>query len=268
MSGMRALRLFCIIRAFCIAALTLFMDLNKASAQDSLPAGFVYLRDVDPTIVQEIRYATSDNFVGRPLPGYNSSECILREEVAAALKKVQARLAELGLALKVYDCYRPARAVRAMAQWSSDGLPGGATKRFFPRLEKSSLFALGYVAATSRHQTGIAVDLTLIETPSPPALEFDPAAKYGMCNGPVAQRAPDNSLDMGTGYDCLDVDSHTANLTITAEQQRRRKSLVDIMKQYGFKNYFREWWHFEYLAGTGAPLYDFPILPRRTKTGE
>ena len=120
-----------------------------ALAAAALPPGFVYLRDVDPSIAQEIRYAGADNFVGRPLPGYGAAECVLRRDAARALKQVQADLAPAGLGLKVYDCYRPARAVRAMAQWANDGRGAGPGKRFFPHLDKSRLFALGYIAMRS-----------------------------------------------------------------------------------------------------------------------
>jgi len=133
------------------AAIALAAITHAAVAQRALPAGFVYLRDVDPTIAQDIRYAGSDNFVGRPLPGYEAAECILRRDVAAALKRVQADLAASGLSLKVYDCYRPIRAVRAMAAWVNDGRSEAATKRFFPKLPKRSLLR----AAISRHDRGI-----------------------------------------------------------------------------------------------------------------
>ena len=98
------------------AATMLLAMAHGAAAQRASPSGFVYLRDVEPSIAQDIRYAGSDNFVGRPLPGYDAAECILRQEVAAALKRVQAALRAGGLSLKVYDCYRPTRAVRAMAE--------------------------------------------------------------------------------------------------------------------------------------------------------
>src|SRR5215470_19722267 len=92
-----------------------------ASARDMLPPGFVYLRDVDSSIVQDMRYATADNFTGHPLPGYGAAECVLRREAADGLKRVQADLARENLSLKVYDCYRPTRAVRAMEAWAHDG---------------------------------------------------------------------------------------------------------------------------------------------------
>src|SRR5262245_8225363 len=103
------------------AAIALAAMVQNAAGQGALPAGLVYLRDIDPSIAQDIRYAGPDNFVGRPLPGYEAAECILRRDVAASLKRVQADLSASGLSLKVYDCYRPARAVRAMAAWVNDG---------------------------------------------------------------------------------------------------------------------------------------------------
>jgi D-alanyl-D-alanine dipeptidase len=241
-------------------ALVLVLLPGHAAAQSAMPAGFVYLRRIDPTIAQDIRYAGSDNFIGRPLAGYDAPECILRRDVATALKQVQADLAGHRLALKVYDCYRPERAVRTMARWANDGRRGDATKRFFPRLEKGNLIN-GYIAARSRHSIGTAVDLTLVEAPRAPTASFDPAAAYGPCNGPAAQRAPDDSVDMGTGYDCLDADSHTSSTVVGAEQRRWRNRLVAAMAKHGFRNYFREWWHFEYAGSALGESHDFPIRP-------
>src|SRR5207253_88774 len=100
--------------------------------------------------------------------------------------------------------------------------------------------------------------------PRPPASKLDPAASYGSCAGPAAQRAPDDSLDMGTGYDCLDAASHTASPAVGEEQRQRRATLVAAMRKHGFTNYFREWWHFSYRAPAG--YYDVPIGPRGEKT--
>lgn len=244
-----------------IVAPILALGMSDASAQTALPSGFVYLRDVDPSIAQDIRYAGSDNFVGRPLAGYDAAECILRRDVAAALKRVQSELRASNLSLKVYDCYRPERAVRTMMQWARDTRSGNATKRFFPKLEKTSLFA-GYLAARSRHSTGTAVDLTLIEGQPRPVPAFNPATAYAPCTGGAAERSPDNSIDMGTGYDCFDTRSHTASPAITAEQRRWRTLLVAVMARQGFKNYHREWWHYAYAGGGPLGYYDSPIRPR------
>jgi zinc D-Ala-D-Ala dipeptidase len=237
------------------------ISIASAAAAQGLPAGFVYLRDVDPTVAQDIRYASSDNFTGRPLPGYDAAECILRRDAAVALKQVQADLAPSGLALKVYDCYRPLRASRAMAQWAHDGRDGGKQKRFFPRLEKNGLLA-GYIASVSRHSTGMAVDLTLIEAGRGAAPAFDPSANYGPCTGPASQRAPDDSLDMGTGFDCLDVNSRPRSTAVSAEHQRRRALLMAAMAKRGFQHYHREWWHFTFASPVPWPHVDFPIRAR------
>jgi D-alanyl-D-alanine dipeptidase len=172
-----------------------------ASARDMLPPGFVYLHDIDPTIMQDMRYATTDNFTGHPLPGYGAGECVLRREAAEALKRVQADLAQENLSLKVYDCYRPTRAVRAMEAWAHDGYDSETTRRFYPALHKRNLFALGYIASQSKHSTGTTVDLTLVKLPAANVSRFDPTVRYGPCTGPAAKRAPDNSIDMGSGFD-------------------------------------------------------------------
>lgn len=228
-------------------------------AQANLPPGFVYLRDVDPTIAQDVRYAGRDNFTGRALPGYDAAECILTRAAATALRQVQADLAAARLGLKVYDCYRPVRATRAMVQWTRDNRADN--RRFYPALQKSSLLN-GYISGASRHATGMAVDLTLVEPTQPASAAFDPGATYGACNGPAGQRSPDSSLDMGTGYDCFDPLSHTNNATIGGEQRQRRMILVTAMSKRGFRNYAREWWHFTFAGAPAAPSHDFPIIRR------
>jgi len=230
-----------------------------AAAATGLPPGFVYLRDVAPGIAQDMRYAGFDNFTGRPLPGYGAPECVLRRDVANALAKVQADLAQQQLGLKVYDCYRPTPAVAAFSRWAQRP-DDGATKRFYPALDKHSLFSLGYIAAHSAHSTGNAVDLTLVPLPTPPAAAFDAHAVYGACTAPADKRAPDNALDLGTGFDCFDDKSRTASAAITPEQKRRRALLVAAMRARGFHNYFREWWHFSF--GARGQAYDFAIGAR------
>jgi zinc D-Ala-D-Ala dipeptidase len=265
----------------CLAAALLLFLAAPSHAREMLPPGFVYLRDVDSSIAQDMRYATADNFTGRPLPGYSAGECILRREAADALKRVQAELAkaahdpekwkpvfgsdhapEYTLSLKVYDCYRPTRAVRAMAAWAHDGDDGASTKRFYPDLQKRNLFRLGYIAAQSKHSTGTTVDLTLIRRPAAATPAFDPAARYGPCTGPAAKRAPDNSIDMGTGFDCFDLRSYGANKEISPEQKRWRGTLHAAMRRHGFANYFREWWHFSFGGAAEPRAYDFAIGPR------
>jgi zinc D-Ala-D-Ala dipeptidase len=233
-----------------------------AAARERLPAGFVYLRDVAPQVAQEIRYATSNNFTGAPLPGYAAGECVLRRDAALALARVAQDLARQNLGLKTYDCYRPARAVAAMWRWAHDGARDG-DKRFYPNVDKLKLFSLGYIAAHSRHSTGTAVDLTLIRLPAaaPPA----PAAD-GPCTAPAPRRAADAApgvpLDMGTGFDCLDVKSYTRSGAVTQAARRARETLRAAMAAHGFRNYFREWWHYEFTGGAAPRAHDFPIEGR------
>jgi zinc D-Ala-D-Ala dipeptidase len=235
---------------------------TPAGARDMLPPGFVYLRDIDSSIVQDMRYATADNFTGRPLPGYAAGECILRREAAEGLRRAQTDLARENLGLKVYDCYRPTRAVRGMAAWAHDGDDSEATRRFYPALKKNKLFALGYIAAQSQHSTGTTVDLTLIKLPAAGVPPYDPAARYGACTGPAAKRAPDNSIDMGTSFDCFDTKSYGANTSISPEQRRWRGVLNTAMHKHGFVNYFREWWHYSFTGSDEPRAYDFAITPR------
>jgi D-alanyl-D-alanine dipeptidase len=249
-----------VVRA--IIALLMIAFAASAHVVPALAAPLVYLRDVDASIAQDIRYASRDNFTGRPLPGYTAPECMLRPAAARALSQVQAELAAAHLSLKVYDCYRPTRAVAGMAAWSRQTRDDIDTSRFYPALNKANLFALGYIANRSAHSRGVAVDLTLIARNAGPAAGFDPAAHYGPCTGPHTERAPDNSLDMGTGYDCFDVRSHTRNAGITPAQVANRRLLLEAMHKHGFTNYSHEWWHFSYDSADTGAAYDVPIVPR------
>lgn len=228
----------------------------QGTLQARLPDGFVSLRTIDPSIAQEMRYATANNFTGRALPGYAAGECILRQPAAEALKRVQATLARQNLSLKVYDCYRPTRAVMAMARWAHDPNATPDTSRFYPRLQKGRLFALGYIASHSAHSRGVAIDLTVVPKGSQPP-PYDAQAHYGACTS--AARAPDNSLDMGTGFDCFDTASYTRDGSITPQQRANRDILLNAMRREGFTNYKREWWHFSYPAADTQASHDFVI---------
>jgi D-alanyl-D-alanine dipeptidase len=236
--------------------LTLIGALPPAAQARDLPGNLVTLREIDPSIVQDMRYASPNNFTGGRLPGYDAPECILRRDVAQALRKVQAALAPQHLSLKVYDCYRPTRAVAAMARWAQ-APEDGATRRFYPALDKRTLFS-GYISSRSAHSTGTAVDLTLVRIPEPPTPPYDPRAAYGPCT--AENRAPDSSVGMGTGFDCFDNKSHTANASISPQAKRWRATLGAAMRAQGFTNYFREWWHFSF--GQPTQAYDVPISPR------
>jgi D-alanyl-D-alanine dipeptidase len=245
------------ILAIALTALGLTYGPAAALAQ-ALPGGFAYLRDIDPTIIQDIRYASANNFVGHPLAGYEASECVVKRNVGLALKNIQQELARQKLSLKMFDCYRPQRAVADMVAWSRDGREMATGRRFNPAFRRADLFRLGYIASHSQHSTGGALDLTLVDLSADNSAAFDPNKAYADCTAPVEARAPEGSVDMGTGYDCTDVKAHTAASSITPAQRRWRNVLVAAMARQGFVNYSKEWWHFS-LPGAGAQAYDFPI---------
>jgi D-alanyl-D-alanine dipeptidase len=149
-----------------------------------------------------------------------------------------------------------------MVAWSRDGRETPAQKRYNPAFSKKDLFRLGYIAEHSGHSTGAALDLTLVDLQADNSGAFDPGKAYADCTAPASARAPEASVDMGTGYDCCDVKAHTAARSITPAQRRWRNLLVAAMARQGFVNYSKEWWHFS-LPGAARPAYDFPISARR-----
>jgi len=177
------------------------------ASDDAADRLLVDVRDVDSTIVVELRYATANNFTGRPLPGYEANRAFLRREAAYALARAQRRLAAEGLSLKVFDAYRPVRATLAMVEWAE-------------RASREDLLRDGYIASRSRHNLGAAVDLTLLE------------------------RGSGAELEMGTPFDTFSAAAHTANAT--GEPARNRQRLKAALEAEGFTNYDKEWWHFSY----------------------
>lgn len=231
--------------------------------EDASPVALVHLRDIDSSILQDIRYAGSNNFTGQPVPGYAAAECLLLRDVAEALSRVQEELLQRKLSLKVYDCYRPRRAVRAFRDWVRDPATDPSLKRFHPNLDKRQLIGFGYIASVSRHSRGDTVDLTLVSLPAKRAPAFKRDATYASCTSPAEARAPDNSIDMGTSFDCFDPLSHTKAAGLAPEQERWRKLLTDAMAQHGFRNYEKEWWHFTYLPGRRGRSFDQPVTTRQ-----
>lgn len=210
---------------------------------NSLPASFVYLRDIDPTIQQDLRYAGHHNFIGQPLPGYEAASCILTKPTALALKQIQTELRRSHLSLKVYDCYRPQTTVEAFVAWSKLKQQQSMKQEFYPRINKANFFKLGYAAKRSGHSRGSTVDLTLVHIGSQSAM-YQPAQSLVACYAPYQQRFADNSIDMGTGFDCMDKLSHTQNEQLSKKVHANRMLLQQIMVKYGFVPIKKEWWHF------------------------
>jgi D-alanyl-D-alanine dipeptidase len=241
-----------------VAVMTMLLPV-PALAGSPLPKGFVYLRDIDPTIAQDIRYATSHNFVGRPIDGYVAAECILSEQAANGLETVQRKLAEKKLSLIVWDCYRPKRAVEDFLQWSKDPTHSEMKAEFYPRTDKEELFALGYLAKRSAHSRGSTVDLGIVPAGSPVAPPPSPSQPLKSCTSPKGERFEDGTIDFGTGYDCLDVLANTSSALIPEVAQRNRQTLKSYMEGAGFRPYAKEWWHFELVNEPFHEGFDFEV---------
>ena len=194
--------------------LTLLLMSMLATPTTDRPADFVDVEEVAEGVVVEARYFGADNFVGAKVDGYLAPKCLLSGKAATALAKVQARLTKMHLRLRIYDCYRPQRAVDHFVRWAKDPTLVGTRKRYYPNVPKTQLFKRGYIASRSGHSRGSTVDLTI------------------------------DGLDMGTGWDYLDPLSHTANASMTPQVRANRLLLKSIMERHGFRNYSKEWWHY------------------------
>ncbi|MFE0764300.1 M15 family metallopeptidase [Streptomyces smyrnaeus] len=224
------------------------------------PEEFVALRDVAPTIRQDIRYFTEHNFVGERIDGYRRPMCIVTEDTAKALARAQRSLLRRGYTLKVYDCYRPQRAVDHFVRWAEDLDDEKMKREFYPRVEKNRLFEDGYIAEKSGHSRGSTVDITVVELPAKPPRPYRPGEPLVPCYAPQDERFPDNSVDMGTGFDCFDTLSHTDDPRITEEQRSNRQLLKTTLERQGFTNLPEEWWHFTHKPETFPDTYfDFPV---------
>ncbi|MFH1242378.1 MAG: M15 family metallopeptidase [Pseudomonadota bacterium] len=225
-----------------------------------VPDGFVDIEEVIPSIVLDIRYYTPHNFVGRPIKGYLASKCYLTKEAASALKKVQEELRKFSLSLKVYDCYRPQRAVDHFVEWAKEISDNKMKKEFYPTVNKENLFRDGFIASRSGHSRGSTVDLTIVPIPLPGQGAYVDGQQLCECYLPEGKRFKDNSIDLGTGYDCFSEVSWTDTNKIGPQQRANRLLLKTLMEKYGFRNYDKEWWHFT-LRGEPFPdsYFDFVI---------
>ncbi len=202
----------------------------------ALPQGFVYVTDVIPTAILDIRYFGDNNFLGTRVDGYEAPTAILTEEAAAALKTAADLLEEQGYYIKVFDAYRPQRAVAHFVRWSKDPADAKMKEQFYPDLDKSVLFELGYIAERSGHSRGSTVDLTIVYMDT---LE---------------------EVDMGSGFDFLGEISHHDTDLITEEQAANRSILREAMVRAGFLVYPKEWWRYT-LADEPYPdtYFDFVV---------
>jgi len=190
-----------------------------------------------PDIAQEMRYAGPDNFTGAPVDGYEAPRCLLLRPAAQALARVEADLRADGYRLRIFDCYRPKRAVRAFVAWANAPEDGKTKAAYYPNLPKSALLG-DYISPTSGHSRGATIDLTMLRCDE---------------NGCTP-------LDMGTPFDFFDPLANTDSPAATDAQKANRKRLVDAMAKEGFANYPMEWWHFTLKPEpTPDTFYDVPV---------
>lgn len=210
------------------------MDFEKAAINDT--SDFVLLSDYVPSIVQEIRYFSTYNFIGERIDGYEQPVAIITKEAARALKAVSNEMNVKGYRLKIFDTYRPATAVKHFVLWGIEDLDQRMKPFFYPDLEKQSLFELGYIASKSSHSRGSTVDLTLLD----------------METG--------KEIDMGSPFDFFNEISHPDYRGITDEQYENRMLLQSVMIKHGFLPIDCEWWHFTLKNEPFSDTYfEFPV---------
>jgi D-alanyl-D-alanine dipeptidase len=205
----------------------------------TLPNGFVYIKDIIPSIELELRYTSTNNFIGKPINGYLKPVGIVTLETALALKKVQLDLNKKNLGLKIYDAYRPQKAVNHFVSWAKELNDTLNKNEFYPTVKKENLFKEQYIASRSGHSRGSTVDITIIDLSTDEKKE----------------------LDMGSPFDFFGKESWVSNQDLTVKQLQNREILQEVMKEQNFRNYPQEWWHFT-LKNEPFPITYFDFYVR------
>jgi D-alanyl-D-alanine dipeptidase len=223
----------------CIGTLHAQDKPTLSPAKTAAAANLVDIRSLVPDIAEDIKYAGSDNFVGKPVDGYRAPKCFLQRQAAVALARVEHELRAQHLRLKIWDCYRPARAVANFVRWAHDPTDQHTKPQHYPTLDKSKLLD-GYIASVSGHSRGGTVDLTMER-----------------CAADDTHCVP---LDMGTDFDYFGVRANTDAPDVTPQQHRNRLLLRTAMEHGGFVNYTMEWWHYTLTPEpTPHTIYDVPV---------
>ena len=219
-----------------IIFIVVFLSNCTSRHELNLEDGFSYIKNTIPTIETDIRYFGSHNFTGRPVLGYEAPVAILSTKATLALKEVQNELKQKGLGLKVFDSYRPQRAVTSFEIWAKNINDTIAKKEFYPDIDKKDLFILKYIASKSGHTRGSTVDLTIIDLQTK------------------------QELDMGSPFDFFGTISHHNTTEITPQQKENRELLRTTMLKHGFKDYAEEWWHYTLVDEPFSDTYfDFVV---------
>jgi D-alanyl-D-alanine dipeptidase len=208
-------------------------------AKTAAQAGLVDIRRLAPGVVEDIKYAGSDNFVGTPVEGYLAPKCFLLKPAAEALARVERDLHTQHRRLQIFDCYRPARAVAHFVRWAGDLSDQRTKPAHYPDLDKRALLG-DYIAPVSGHSRGATIDLTMMQ-----------------CDANDTHCKP---LDMGTSFDYFGTLANTESSQATPAQHANRELLRAAMEREGFRNYAMEWWHYTLTPEpTPDTIYDVPV---------
>jgi len=226
-----------------LKGIVLFSFLSFSTLGSQVPVeppskeAFVDLKEMMPNLRSDMRYYSSNNFVGAPIDGYNEPKVLLTKQAAEALKKVQDELERLGFGLLIYDAYRPQRATDHFVRWAQDENDDTMKTQFYPNIDKKDLFSKGYISVKSGHSRGSTVDVTIVSLKTK------------------------QILNMGSPYDLFDdVSSVDHTSTITKNQHALRLLLKRRMEKHGWQSYPQEWWHFTLKEEPYPDTYfDFPI---------
>ena len=202
---------------------------------NNLEDGFVYLKDIDDSIIVDLKYYSSENFTGRFVDGYLANKAILTNDAGIALSNAQKDFNKLGYSLILYDAYRPQSAVDFFVRWSTNLNDTLFKNLYYPDIKKSNLFKLGYIAYKSGHSRGSTIDVSLVDITT------------------------NKEIDMGTIFDYFGIESHTFYDNLTENQKANRLLLYEIMSNNGFQNYSKEWWHYTLKNEPFQKYFDFLI---------
>jgi D-alanyl-D-alanine dipeptidase len=247
-------------RPFTLSVTDQESTMTAPSASPSRPADFVCLTQIDPSLQVSVRYATTDNFLGRPARGYQAPLIFLTHTAAQALKKAHDIVKAQGYSFVVYDGYRPQQAVNDFYVWHLDLADQTAKALYYPTLDKQYVFEKGFIAKRSGHSRGSTVDLTLI--PLGHALQRIQVRHKTLATGETIPFLDDGTLDMGGSFDLFHDLSHHDSPLATCQELAHRQILRDAMHQAGFQEYSKEWWHYT-LRGEPYPetYFDFEVAP-------
>lgn len=244
---------------------TFLLSLIISSSSNSLPDGFVYVRDLIPDIQISLRYASDENFQGHIVNGYLANVSILTRAATLALKEVQTKAKSQGFELVIYDGYRPQKSVNQFVNWSESVNINETKKSFYyPRVNRNETFQLGYIAKKSGHTRGSTIDLTIISSGKRVQNPLNPIQR-NLSDDFSIFYLDDGTVDMGSSFDLFDQASHTNSTLVNGTHHKRRMYLKNLMDQAGFDNYANEWWHYT-LRNEPFPdtYFDFDIQSSAT----